>query len=311
MEKNQDLTDKELEARIYKEAMENFYKNRNIQPQQQTAKSQIPPIMSESGVNPSSEYFQEKYTKETDPDLMMSYEIVKLPSKGIFYANKVSEVAIEYLTSRDEDLMTTPSFIEDNSMIDRLLERKIVDKTIKPKDLLSGDRSAILLFLRASSYGHNYKVMVTDPRSGNQFEDNVDLRKLKYKEVTELPDELGEFSVEIPMRKKLVKFRLLTAGEEQLIMKNAEARRQAYGEEVSEYNTLRLKASITEIGGKRDRSYIDRFVDVMPALDAFTIRTKIMDVSPDVDMSYEFKAKDGYKFVAPLSMGIDFFFPNR
>lgn len=310
MEKKE-LTDKELEAKVIKEAMENFYRNKGLNTEQQAVHGNAPSPVSMPNSTYNVDNFQEKYSRETDPDLMMSYELVKLPSKGVFYPNQVDEVKIEYLTSRDEDLMTTPSFIEDNSMIDRLLERKIVDKSIKPRDLLSGDRSAILLFLRASSYGHNYKVMVTDPRTGNQFEDTVDLRKLKYKEVKELPDSNREFSVELPMRKKLVKFKLLTSGEEQLIMKNAEAKRQAYGEEVLEYNTLRLKASIVEIGGKRDRSYIDRFVDVMPALDAYTIRMKILDVSPDVDMSYEFKAKDGYKFTSPLTMGIDFFFPSR
>ena len=68
------------------------------------------------------------------------------------------------------------------------------------------------------------------------------------------------------MRKKTVLGRLLTSGEEDQIVKNAEARQEAYGEEYSEYSTMRLKASIMEIGGNRDRSYIDRFVDVMPAL---------------------------------------------
>ena len=48
----------------------------------------------------------------------------------------------------------------------------------------------------------------------------------------------------------------------------------------------------------------------MPALDAFTVRRKILDVSPDVDMSYEFTAKDGYKFKTQLTIGVDFFFPN-
>jgi len=48
----------------------------------------------------------------------------------------------------------------------------------------------------------------------------------------------------------------------------------------------------------------------MPALDAFTIRRKILDVAPDVNMAYEFMAKDGYMFTTNLSIGIDFFFPG-
>ena len=112
------------------------------------------------------------------------------------------------------------------------------------------------------------------------------------------------------MRKKTVKFRLLSHGEDTNIYKKAEQIKDAYGEEFSQYSTLKLKAAIVSIDEKDDRSYIDRFVDAMPALDAYTIRKKIMEVSPDVDMAYEFMAKDGYKFKTNLTVGVDFFFPN-
>ena len=75
-------------------------------------------------------------------------------------------------------------------------------------------------------------------------------------------------------------------------------------------NFFVTEADVVSIDGKTDRSYIGKFIDAMPALDALTIRRKIIDVSPDVDMEYEFKTKDGYKFKAQLSVGIDFFFPS-
>ena len=112
------------------------------------------------------------------------------------------------------------------------------------------------------------------------------------------------------MRKKTVKFRLLTAGEETMLMTQAEAHREAYGAEYNEYSTLKLKSHVISIDDKTDRTYISKFVDAMPARDALTIRRKIIDVSPDVDMDYEFTTKDGYKFKAQLSVGIDFFFPS-
>jgi len=262
----------------------------------------------------SSEFNQETYekvmSKETDPDLMTSYEIVKLPSKGLFYNNRVSEVAVEYMTSRDEDLLTTPSLIENGTVLDILLKRKIKTKDINPDDLLAGDRNAIILFLRSSSYGSEYTVQVPDPRTNVVFKTTVDLMKLKYKKITELPDEEGCFTVNLPMRKKTIKFRLLTSGEETKLFKQAEAIQDAYGQEYSEYSTLKLKSHIVSIDNKTDRTYIGKFIDAMPALDALTIRRKILEVSPDVDMEYEFSAKDGYKFKAQLSVGIDFFFPS-
>lgn len=254
--------------------------------------------------------FERTMSKETDPDLMTSYEIVKLPSLGLFYANHLSEVNVEYMTSKDEDLLTTPSLIENGTIIDLLLKRKIKTAGVIPEDLLAGDRNAIILFLRTSSYGSDYSVQVPDPRTGTIFKTTIDLLKLRYKEVKELPDNQGYFHVEIPMRKKLVTFRLLTSGEDIQLFKKSESIKLAYGEEYSRYSTMKLKASIVAINEKVDRSYIDKFVDAMPALDALTIRRKIIEVSPDVDMAYEFVTKDGYKFNANLSMGIDFFFPN-
>lgn len=253
--------------------------------------------------------FEKTMSKETDPDLMTSYEVIKLPSKGIFYPHKISEVNVEYMTSKDEDLLTTPSLIENGTVLDVLLRRKIKTLGIAPDELLAGDRNAVILFLRTSSYGADYTVQVPDPRTGIPFKTTVDLLRLKYKEPTELPDEYGHFTVEIPMRKKTVTFRLLSSGEEILIFKKAEAIKETYNTEFNDYNTMKLKAHVMAINEKTDRSYIDKFIDAMPALDAVTIRRKILTVSPDVDMAYEFMANDGYKFVANLSVGIDFFFP--
>jgi hypothetical protein len=257
----------------------------------------------------NSEDFEKTMARETDPDLMTSYEIVKLPSKGLFYKNKISEVNVEYMTSKDEDLLTTPSLIESGTVLDVLLRRKIKSQGITPDELLAGDRNAIILFLRSSSYGSEYTVQVPDPRTNVVFKTNVDLSKLKYKEVTEIPDQNGHFKVELPMRKKVVTFRLITSGEDVLLFKKAEAIKEAYSQEYSEYNTMKLKAHIVAINDKTDRTYIDKFVDAMPALDSLTIRRKVMEVSPDVDMDYEFQTRDGYKFHATLSVGIDFFFP--
>ena len=255
------------------------------------------------------EDYQKLMSKETDPDLMTSYEIVKLPSKGLFYENKLSEVNVEYMTSRDEDIMTTPSLIDGGEVLNIILKRKIKTQGVTPDELLAGDRDSIILFLRTSSYGADYTVNVSDPRTGVVFQTKVDLLKLTYKEITTLPDQFGHFTVEIPMRKKIITFRLITSGEDTQLFKKAQAIKEAYSEDFSQYPTMKLKAHIVAINEKIDRSYIDKFVDAMPALDAVTIRRKIIDVSPGVDMKCEFVAKDGYKFDAYLTLGLDFFFP--
>ena len=171
----------------------------------------IAPIVP-SGANFNPEDFENAMSRETDPDLMTSYEVIKLPSKGKFYKDGLSEVNVEYMTSKDEDILTTPSLIENGTVMDILLKRKIKSKGVKIADLLVGDRSAIILFLRSSSYGPDYAVQVPDPRTNALFQSKVNLNKLKYKVVEEQPDEHGHFTTEIPMRKKTVTFRLLSSG---------------------------------------------------------------------------------------------------
>lgn len=254
--------------------------------------------------------FGRNVTDQIDTDLVIGFDTVKLPSKGIFYRNKVSELVVEYLTSKDEDILTTPALIENNTLIDVLLKKKIKSKGLEVEEMLAGDKNAVLVFLRASSYGHNYDVIVTDPYSQNSFKAVVDLRRLKYKEISIMPDENLLFSVELPMRKRWVKFRLITDNELKKIVKQAETKKDATGEPFLELLSMRLKASIVSIDGNTDRNYINKFVDAMPALDSLTLRRKIDEVTPDVDFTYEFVSPGGYTFEARVQMGTDFFFPK-
>jgi hypothetical protein len=112
------------------------------------------------------------------------------------------------------------------------------------------------------------------------------------------------------MRKKNIKFRLLNAKDSKKIIDDVEHMQEAGYSEIAEFSSMKLKAHIVDIEGRTDNSYINAFVDAMPAGDALRLRTKILEVTPDLDLLYEFVMSDGYKFKAPLVMGIDFFFPS-
>lgn len=301
-----------------KKAMENFYSRSNSE-NQSTPSTNKPVILDYTSAKPNvpslpkfdpTAYEKNVTDQLTDTDLIVGFDTVKLPSKGIFYKNKVSEVVVEYLTSKDEDILTTPALIENNTLIDVLLRNKIKSKGVEVDEMLSGDKNAILVFLRASSYGKNYDVTVTDPYTTNTFKSVIDLTKLKYKELNIEPDENLHFSVELPMRKKLIKFRLITDRELKTVLKQAETKKDATGQPFLELLSMRLKACIVSVDGKTDRSYINRFVDAMPALDSLTLRRKIDEVTPDIEYKYEFISPAGYTFEAPVSLGVDFFFPK-
>lgn len=252
----------------------------------------------------------QKLQSNVNSELEMVYEIVQLPSEGRLYQDGLKEINIEYLTATDEDILTTASLIQNGSVLDIVLDRKIKSKGVDHRNLLPGDKEALLLFLRTSSYGVDYHVTVSNPIYGDSFKTKVDLSKLKYKVLEVYPDQRGFFTIQLPMSKKHIEFRLLTSGEEATINKMAESKKEAYGSNFSTYISDKIKASIMSIDGNSDRSHINKFVDIMRAGDASFIRKKIHEASPGVDMSYEFTSPDGHTFTSQLSVGTDFFFPQ-
>jgi hypothetical protein len=83
-------------------------------------------------------------------DYKVPYDIIELPSQGLLYPNKKSQVKVEYLTAYDENILTSPNILANGKIIDVLLERKVKDLGFEHKLLLEGDRMAIILFLSNS-----------------------------------------------------------------------------------------------------------------------------------------------------------------
>ena len=72
--------------------------------------------------------------------------------------------------------------------LDTLLERKVKESDVHPKDMLMGDRVSILIFLRSTGYGHMYPIRAFDPEKEELFETEIDLTTLKIKKLSVKPD---------------------------------------------------------------------------------------------------------------------------
>ena len=160
-------------------------------------------------------------------DMDVQYDVISLPSNGECYRNKTERVPVGYLTAYDENFITSPNLYKDGLVIDFLLKHKIMNKDINIDELVSGDVDAIILFLRATSYGPDFPIYVRDPESGEQIETVVDLSTLKYKEFTLKGDKDGYFDFELPVSKDVVKFRFLTRKDEKnlKLLSNLESER--------------------------------------------------------------------------------------
>ena len=155
-------------------------------------------------------------------DATAQYDVIQLPSNGQCYKNKIDRVPVSYLTAYDENIITSPNLYKDGLVIDFLLKNKIVNNEINVDDLVTGDADAIILFLRATSYGAEFPIVVSDPDTGEQIDSVVDLTTLKPKEFKLIGDENGYFDYTLPVTKAKVKFRYLTRKMEKQLRKLTE-----------------------------------------------------------------------------------------
>ena len=117
--------------------------------------------------------------EEFKVDPTIAYDVVELPSRGIHYSTKKKSLRIAYLTASDENILASPNLVQSNGVVNELLKRKVLDKDISTDDLVEEDRQAILLFLRNTAFGSDYKMLVTDPKTGERFNHIADLSQVK------------------------------------------------------------------------------------------------------------------------------------
>ncbi len=158
------------------------------------------------------------------------FDVIPLPSKGECYPNKVSKIPVSFLTAYDENMLVSPNLYRDGLVLDYIIRNKVrEDAGINPDNLVTGDRDAIILWLRATGYGNDFPITVTDRETGKNFETTVDLSKINFKEFNLVGDEHGWFEFAAPVSGDLIKFRFLTARDNRRLeeIENDEAKKTA------------------------------------------------------------------------------------
>lgn len=238
------------------------------------------------------------------------HDLLTLPSKGLFYPGKKDKIRVAYLTAYDENILTSPNLLESGEMIDILLEEKILDKYINPKDMIIGDKMAILFFLRSTGYGVEYEMFLRDPKTGQEFEHVVDLSEVKYKDFNPELDENGLMAFELPVSKNKIKFRFLTSRiDDKLVDENNKRMAKMGTRAISTLTTDRLAAKIVSIDEVTDRNEIEKFVRYMNPRDAKSLRDHIDKMEPGLDLEMEVRAPSGEFFRTELEITSRFLWP--
>jgi|TARA_B110000211_G_scaffold57410_1_gene64187 hypothetical protein len=237
-------------------------------------------------------------------------EMVDLPSKGYFYFEghplSSGKVEVKYMTAKEEDILTSQNLIQQGTVIDKLLESLIVDKSIKLDDMLIGDKNAIMLSARILGYGKQYEFTYDGE------EQSVDLSTLEPLDIdfSKFPKGKNEFNFKLPTSEREVTFKLLTGKSEKDIDLEIKAKQKISKTQSSELTT-RLKHMIISVDGSSEKSYINNFVDnEFLSRDSLAFRQYLASITPDVDMNVEVVDSDGKKTEVAVPITVRFFWPS-
>ena len=239
-------------------------------------------------------------------DPTISYDVVELPSRGIHYENKKKSLRVSYLTASDENILSAQNLISTNMVVDELLKRKILDKDLPIDELSDEDRSAILIFLRNTSFGPEYTFYLRDPKNDEEFTAVVDLSEITFKDFTLAPDEMGEFKFHFPKSNVDITFKFLTKKQLKEIEKIEESWN---GIGVAPIVTKQLEMMIKSIAGNRDLMNIHNFVEQMPIKDSQDFRKFVKEHKPNLDLVKSVTAPSGELVNVEIGFGVEFFRP--
>jgi len=258
-------------------------------------------------------------TQKEQPDNLFPTEIVPLPSRGLVYPldNPLSKgkIEIRYMTAKDEDILTNQNYLKRGVALDKLYESIVVGngegEPVNVREMITGDKSAVMLASRILGYGSDYEITVKHPQTGREFQHIVDLNQLKPDELDEgLYNNTREFEYKLPVSEKVIKFKLVTDAEQKAIAEEIEKREKAGMPQQSV--TTQLKHTIISVDGNDERAFINSFIsNHLLARDSLSLRNFMADVQPDYDLKIYVDAPDhGFQDYINLPINVDFFWPR-
>ena len=173
----------------------------------------------------------------------VQYDVLPLPSKGQCYPKnsplRCGRVPVAYLTAADENIIASPNVYRDGKLLDIILDRKVLDKRINVNDLCSGDKDAIILWLRGTSYGEEFPISATNPDTGKRYNITINLSQFDYLKFDLEGDENGLFDYETNNGDS-IKFKFFTSNDEETL-------RNKIKTQMADTNKLEILKNVNEI----------------------------------------------------------------
>ena len=244
-------------------------------------------------------------------------ETVPLPSSGKVYPQtstlfSAETVDIKAMTAREEDILTSRALLKKGTVITELIRSCLVDRTINPNELLGGDRNALMVAIRITGYGPEYKAEIECNECNNKSPHEFNLADLPVRRLSIDPVSpgLNLFEFVLPFSRKKVRFRFLTGKDEEEILATSE-RQKKLGLSTESNVTTNLLYAIVSIDGIEDRAKITNFIKNMPARDSLALRNYIKENEPGVLMKQETSCPScGHSEEVSMPLGVNFLWPS-
>ena len=243
-----------------------------------------------------------------EPKWDSAFDLVPLPSKGKLYKGVRESVKVSYMTGSDENILTSPNLVQSGKFLEILISRNLLEPNLKYKDLHVGDRNALMIWLRASAFGNMYNVTVFNDKY-EEVEGEVDLSELKYKHLGAEPDDNGLFDFKCPVSGDELKFKFLTAGDEDEVEAKL-AQETKDGVELNNRSTYTLHKQIMGVNGDFNSETVKKAIENMRIGDIKALRTYIDNIESGIDLKVQVRTSGGESVSTFLPIESSFFWPD-
>jgi hypothetical protein len=242
---------------------------------------------------------------------LQHWEMFEFPSKGKFYNDIPGVVHIRAMTGEEEQILATPRWVKKGKAIDMIFNR-CIKEPINTEELLSVDRTHLLIFLRGISYTPEYDVEIKCPNCTMRFAHVIELNDL---DVEVCPETFGpdRLSGTLPASGFSYTYRLATGQDEQEIAAYRERRINQWGDQ-GEDDTLLYRTALLleEIEGVTMKKELALLLKKLPIQDVGFLRNEINQ--PPFGVKTELpilcpNCQDEFKIDLPMET--NFFFPKK
>lgn len=254
--------------------------------------------------------------------LEIPVESVPLPSNGIVYPeghplHMQETVDIRSMTAKEEDILTSKSLIRKGTVITELIRSCLIDKRIDPNDMILGDRNALMVALRITGYGAEYKIEVGCPSCGEKSKQEFDLAQLPINRLADQPIAQGSnvFEAEMPKTKDtdptlVIRYRHLT-GQDEFNISQAQERKKKQGFQSDNLITTRYQNQIVAVNDIQDKTKIQMFIQKMPTRYSLALRQAMDANEPGIQMKQHIRCPHcTEESEVSMPLGANFFWPD-